>query len=97
MLLIIFSKSIFLQLVELLSVRAPSPETKLKLLKEIAQEHQLDWDPASTETDLFKSHEDLLVSTLFSALHITCQVLCLFTSFFLVSFLGWTKAIWWRL
>ncbi|CAH8306043.1 unnamed protein product [Eruca vesicaria subsp. sativa] len=51
------------KLVELLSVRAPSPETKLKLLKEIAQEHQLDWDPASTETDLFKSHEDLLVST----------------------------------
>lgn len=48
------------KLVELLSVRAPSPEIKLKLLKEIAQEHQLDWDPASTETDLFKSHEDLL-------------------------------------
>ncbi|CAG7897294.1 unnamed protein product [Brassica rapa] len=48
------------KLVELLSVRAPSPETKLKLLKEIAQEHQLDWDPTSTETDLFKSHEDLL-------------------------------------
>ncbi|KAL0716255.1 hypothetical protein Bca4012_065577 [Brassica carinata] len=48
------------KLVELLSVRAPSPETKLKLLKEIAEEHQLDWDPASTETDLFRSHEDLL-------------------------------------
>ncbi|CAN8303522.1 unnamed protein product [Cochlearia groenlandica] len=48
------------KLVELLSVRAPSPETKLKLLKEIAEEHELDWDPASTETDLFKSHEDLL-------------------------------------
>lgn len=44
-------------------MRAPSPETKLKLLKEIAEEHELDWDPASTETDLFKSHEDLLVST----------------------------------
>ncbi|CAN8290028.1 unnamed protein product [Cochlearia groenlandica] len=48
------------KLVELLSVRAPSPEAKLKLLKEIAEEHELDWDPASTETDLFKSHEDLL-------------------------------------
>ncbi|KAJ0232790.1 Regulator of Vps4 activity in the MVB pathway protein [Hirschfeldia incana] len=48
------------KLVELLSVRAPSPETKLKLLKEIAEEHQLDWDPTPTETDLFKSHEDLL-------------------------------------
>lgn len=44
-------------------MRAPSPETKLKLLKEIAEEHELDWDPTSTETDLFKSHEDLLVSS----------------------------------
>ncbi|KAF5725613.1 IST1 [Tripterygium wilfordii] len=48
------------QLIELLSVRAPSPETKLKLLKEIAEEHQLDWDPASSETEFFKPHEDLL-------------------------------------
>ena len=54
-------------------MRAPSPETKLKLLKEIAQEHQLDWDPASTETDLFKSHEDLLVSTFFSLYYL---ILC---------------------
>ncbi|OMO53204.1 hypothetical protein COLO4_36809 [Corchorus olitorius] len=48
------------QLIELLSIRAPSPEAKLKLLKEIAEEHELDWDPASTETEFFKSHEDLL-------------------------------------
>ncbi|KAK6258012.1 hypothetical protein QUC31_001471 [Theobroma cacao] len=48
------------QLIELLSVRAPSPEVKLKLLKEIAEEHELDWDPASTETEFFKPHEDLL-------------------------------------
>ncbi|XWS24870.1 hypothetical protein CRYUN_Cryun27aG0022100 [Craigia yunnanensis] len=48
------------KLIELLSVRAPSPETKLKLLKEIAEEHELEWDPASTETEFFKSHEDLL-------------------------------------
>ncbi|CAA7018680.1 unnamed protein product [Microthlaspi erraticum] len=48
------------KIVELLSVRAPSPEVKLNLLKEIAEEHELDWDPTSTETDLFKSHEDLL-------------------------------------
>ncbi|XP_010543209.1 PREDICTED: uncharacterized protein LOC104816186 isoform X2 [Tarenaya hassleriana] len=48
------------KLVELLSVRAPSPETKLKLLKDIAEEHELDWDPAPTETEFFKSHEDLL-------------------------------------
>ncbi|KAF7820575.1 IST1-like protein [Senna tora] len=48
------------QLIELLSVRAPSPEKKLKLLKEIAVEHDLDWDPATSETEFFKKHEDLL-------------------------------------
>lgn len=51
-----------MQLVELLSVRAPSPEKKLKLLKEIADEHELEWDPSPSESELFKSHEDLLVS-----------------------------------
>lgn len=48
------------QLVELLSVRAPPPEKKLKLLKEIAEEHEIDWDPSPSETELFKPHEDLL-------------------------------------
>ncbi|XP_075645507.1 uncharacterized protein LOC142616564 [Castanea sativa] len=48
------------QLIELLSVRAPSPEKKLKLLKEIAEEHELDWDPAASETEFLKPHEDLL-------------------------------------
>ncbi|GAV66133.1 Ist1 domain-containing protein [Cephalotus follicularis] len=48
------------QLIELLSIRAPSPQTKLKLLKEIAEEHELDWDPAASETEFFKPHEDLL-------------------------------------
>ncbi|CAA0843384.1 Regulator of Vps4 activity in the MVB pathway protein [Striga hermonthica] len=54
------------QLVELLSVRSPAPDVKLKLLKEIAEEHELDWDPAATESELLKPHEDLLNgSTLF--------------------------------
>lgn len=48
------------QVVELLSVCAPSADKKLKLLKEIAEEHGLDWDPASSETELLKPHEDLL-------------------------------------
>ncbi|GMH04058.1 hypothetical protein Nepgr_005897 [Nepenthes gracilis] len=48
------------QLIELLSVRAPPAEKKLQLLKEIAEEHGLDWDPAASETELFKPHEDLL-------------------------------------
>ncbi|KAJ0975172.1 hypothetical protein J5N97_017137 [Dioscorea zingiberensis] len=48
------------QIIELLSVRAPSVEAKLKLLKEIADEHELDWDPAASETEFLKPHEDLL-------------------------------------
>ncbi|XP_065880963.1 uncharacterized protein [Euphorbia lathyris] len=48
------------QLIELLSIRAPSPDVKLKLLKQIAEEHELDWDPAESETALSKKHEDLL-------------------------------------
>ncbi|XP_008804491.2 IST1 homolog [Phoenix dactylifera] len=48
------------QIIELLSVRAPSVETKLKLLKEIAEEHELDWDPSASETEFLKPHEDLL-------------------------------------
>ncbi|KAG6438185.1 hypothetical protein SASPL_103122 [Salvia splendens] len=50
------------QLVELLSIQAPAPDVKLNLLKEIAKEHQLDWDPSATKNELLKPHEDLLVS-----------------------------------
>lgn len=58
------SVPLILQLIELLSIRAPAPapEVKLNLLKEIAEEHQLDWDPSATENELLKPHEDLLVS-----------------------------------
>lgn len=48
------------QLIEMLSIRAPPPDVKLKMLKEIAEEHQLDWDPSASETELLKPHEDLL-------------------------------------
>ncbi|XP_022849906.1 IST1-like protein [Olea europaea var. sylvestris] len=48
------------QLVEQLSVRAPTPDVKLKLLKDIAEEHELDWDPSASESELLKPHEDLL-------------------------------------
>ncbi|KAF8411544.1 hypothetical protein HHK36_004098 [Tetracentron sinense] len=48
------------QIIELLSVRAPLAETKLKLLKEIAEEHEIDWDPAASETEFLKPREDLL-------------------------------------
>lgn len=48
------------QIIEKLSVRAPSAEVKLKLLKEIAKDHEVEWDPSNTEGELFKLHEDLL-------------------------------------
>ncbi|XP_039056187.1 uncharacterized protein LOC120199049 isoform X2 [Hibiscus syriacus] len=51
------------QLIELLSIRAPSPEVKLNILKEIAEEHELEWDPTSTESEFFKPREDLLFVT----------------------------------
>ncbi|KAK4280075.1 hypothetical protein QN277_011746 [Acacia crassicarpa] len=48
------------QLIELLSIRAPSPEKRLTLLKEIAVEHDIDWDPSASEAEFLKKHEDLL-------------------------------------
>ncbi|CAM0911107.1 unnamed protein product [Alopecurus aequalis] len=48
------------QIIELLSIRPPPVEVKMKLLKEIAEEHEIDWDPSETETEYLKPHEDLL-------------------------------------
>ncbi|OEL27349.1 hypothetical protein BAE44_0011630 [Dichanthelium oligosanthes] len=48
------------QIIELLSIRPPPVDVKLKLLKEIAEEHEVDWDPSETETEFLKPHEDLL-------------------------------------
>lgn len=50
-----------LQIIEKLSVNAPSPEVKLKVLKEISREHNLEWDSSNIEAELRKKHEDLLV------------------------------------
>ncbi|XP_042488845.1 IST1-like protein [Macadamia integrifolia] len=47
-------------IIEKLSVKAPSPETRLKILKEIAEEYNLDWDSSRTEAEFSKKHEDLL-------------------------------------
>ncbi|WCJ33501.1 Regulator of Vps4 activity in the MVB pathway protein [Euphorbia peplus] len=47
-------------IIENLSVNAPSPESRLKVLKEIAQEYNLAWDSSGTEAELCKNHEDLL-------------------------------------
>ncbi|KAF8662415.1 hypothetical protein HU200_055997 [Digitaria exilis] len=48
------------QIIELHSIRPPAVDAKLKLLKEIAEEHEVDWDPSETETEFLKPHEDLL-------------------------------------
>lgn len=47
-------------IIEKLSVRTPSGEVKLKLMKEIATEHQIDWNPADSEKELLKPPEDML-------------------------------------
>ncbi|KAI4386474.1 hypothetical protein MLD38_004405 [Melastoma candidum] len=48
------------ELIEKLSVSAPPAKVRLKVLKDIAQEHNLDWDSSNTEAELSKRHEDLL-------------------------------------
>lgn len=52
---------IFGQIIEKLSPASPSGEARLKVLKEIAKEHNLNWDSSATEAEFMKSHEDLLV------------------------------------
>lgn len=47
-------------IIEKLSASTPPPELKLKLLKEIAQEHNVEWDSSKTEAELNKRHDDLL-------------------------------------
>lgn len=46
--------------IEKLSVGAPPVDKRLKVLKEIAREYNLDWDSSSTEKEYSKKHEDLL-------------------------------------
>lgn len=53
--------NIILQLIEKLSVSAPSAEARLKVMKDIASEYNLAWDSSKTEAELNKKHEDLLV------------------------------------
>lgn len=50
-----------LQVVDKLSAKSPTSEAKFKLLKEIAAEHDVDWNTTSFEEEITKVHEDLLV------------------------------------
>ncbi|XP_058090724.1 uncharacterized protein LOC131237091 isoform X2 [Magnolia sinica] len=47
-------------LIEKLSVRTPTGEVKLKLMKEIAKEYQIEWDTTESELELLKPPEELL-------------------------------------
>ncbi|KAK6134132.1 hypothetical protein DH2020_032132 [Rehmannia glutinosa] len=47
-------------IIEKLSVSAPPAEIKLKVLKEIAVEYNINWDSTKTETEFSKKPEDLL-------------------------------------
>ncbi|KAF5940301.1 hypothetical protein HYC85_021468 [Camellia sinensis] len=49
-----------LHIVEKLSVSAPSVEIKLNVLKDIAQEYNVEWDSSKTEAEFSKTPEDLL-------------------------------------
>ena len=50
-----------LQLIEKLSALNPSGELKLKVMKEIAKEYQVEWDTTETETELLKPPEERIV------------------------------------
>nr|XP_043634431.1 IST1-like protein [Erigeron canadensis] len=47
-------------LIDKLSVRTPAGEVKLKILKEIAKEYQIEWDTTESETELLKPAEKLI-------------------------------------
>ncbi|KAL8211197.1 hypothetical protein R6Q57_005634 [Mikania cordata] len=47
-------------LIDKLSVRTPAGELKLKILKEIAKEYQIDWDTTESEVELLKPPEKLI-------------------------------------
>ena len=51
-----------IQVCALLSIQPPSPEAKIAMLKEVAAEQGVDWDPAKMQEDLLQRHEDSLVS-----------------------------------
>ncbi|KAJ4844539.1 hypothetical protein Tsubulata_027951, partial [Turnera subulata] len=44
----------------MLSVRTPSGEVKLKVMKEIAKEYQIEWDTTESEKELLKAPEELI-------------------------------------
>ncbi|KAK1386774.1 Regulator of Vps4 activity in the MVB pathway protein [Heracleum sosnowskyi] len=47
-------------LIDKLSVKTPSGEVKLKIMKEIAKEYQVEWDTTESEMELLKPPEELI-------------------------------------
>lgn len=47
-------------LIDKLSVRTPTGEVKLKIMKEIAKEYQVEWDTAESEQELLKPPEETI-------------------------------------
>lgn len=47
-------------LIDKLSVRTPTGEVKLKVMKEIAKEHQIEWDTTESEKELLKAPEEMI-------------------------------------
>ncbi|GMI66098.1 IST1-LIKE 3 [Hibiscus trionum] len=47
-------------LIDKLSVKTPTGEAKLKVMKEIAKEHNIEWDTSESEKELLKPPEELI-------------------------------------
>lgn len=77
-----------LQIIEKLSISAPSAEIRLKLLKEIAQEHNVEWDSSTTEAEFSKKPEDLLVLASF------CFMFLSFCGYFTVWLMHAASIVW---
>lgn len=52
------------QVIEKLSVDGTTGEAKLKLMKDIAAEHKIDWDSVPFEREIKMEQADVLVSVL---------------------------------
>jgi len=50
-------------LIDKLSVRTPTGEVKLKVMKEIAKEFQIQWDTTESEMELLKPPEERIVGS----------------------------------
>lgn len=59
--LILLFNLLKLQMIEKLSTRTPEAELKLKVLTEVAKEHNVKWEPKSFVDEIKKPRDDLLV------------------------------------